>query len=97
MPPIEVLAKMAYGSGTRNQAIIALQEVLWHKYGIDPFTSLDIFVHAPYKGVHSVEAQLHVINKLESVFANNPTKAKVLVELRALGRWAANGGLNNGG
>ena len=56
-----------------------------------------IFVHAPYKGVHSVEAQLHVINKLESVFANNPTKAKVLVELRALGRWAANGGLNNGG
>ena len=80
-----------------SKRIVALQEVLWHKYGIDPFTSLDIFVHAPYKGVHSIEAQLHVINKLETLFAKNPTDARVLVELRTLGNWAANGGLNNGG
>ena len=83
--------------GETSQRIVALQEILWHKYGIDPFTSLDIFVHAPNKGVHSVEAQLHVINKLESVFADNPSTAKVLKELKSLGRWAANGGLNNGG
>ncbi|MCF7963805.1 MAG: hypothetical protein K9M08_23945, partial [Pirellula sp.] len=78
-----------------SKRIVALQEVLWHKYGIDPFTSLDIFVHAQYKGVHSVEAQLHVINKLESVFANNPPRSIVIKTLRGLGNWAANGGLNN--
>ena len=52
--------------------------MLWHKYGIDPFTSLDIFVHARYKGVHTVEAQLHIINKLESVFAINPPRSIVI-------------------
>ena len=69
--------------------------MLWHKYVIDPFTSLDIFVHAQYKGVHTVEAQLHIINKLESVFANNPSRSIVIKTLRGLGNWAANGGLNN--
>jgi hypothetical protein len=78
-----------------SKRIVALQEVLWHKYGIDPFTSLDIFVHAPYKGVHTVEAQLYIINKLESVFANNPPRSIVIKTLRGLGNWAANGGLNN--
>lgn len=81
--------------GQTSDRIIALQEVLWHKDGIDPFTSLDIFVHAPYKGVHRVEAQLHVINKIESVFANNPPRSIVTKTLRGLGNWAANGGLNN--
>ena len=73
--------------------IIEVQMVLWDRFGIDPFTSLEMFVWAGKKGVHGVEPTMKVVNALKEAFkipkATRTTIADVLEDLGKKAQQAA--------
>ncbi|HAC90165.1 MAG TPA: hypothetical protein DCF63_05955 [Planctomycetaceae bacterium] len=89
-----VLPKL--GRLVHRDRILALQRMLWFDHGIDPIMSVDFFVIAPTKGVHTNPAIEHVIERLEDFFEEFPAateanKKKVLELLEVLGDQAQQG------
>ncbi len=84
-----ILAKL--GRKKHQKAILEIQEKLWKDHGIDPFMSLDIFIFAPTKGVHTNRAIEYVIDSMETFLKRKRSDAAVLKKLKELGDEAQDG------
>ncbi len=87
-----ILAKL--GRELHRDRILALQKLLWDNgKGIDPFMSLDIFIVAPTKGVHTNDAIEFVVSQLEEFLKTKRTRGEMIEKLRFLGKQAQEGKL----
>ncbi|MBX3422771.1 MAG: hypothetical protein KF752_14550 [Pirellulaceae bacterium] len=79
------------GREVHRDQILKIQRKLWFDHGIDPFMSLDIFVFALTKGVHTNQAIEHVLKELDVLLKSTKNTNKVLDRLKELGGQAQDG------
>lgn len=81
-----ILEKLGYSNKYRDTLLDA-QEILWTKYEINPFTSLEMFVWARLgrKGMHGKKPALNVANQIIELADRNASKKEMTLLLKRLG------------